>query len=372
MHDVMRIALYFPSFNIGGMEKVNIALAGFFISRGQDCTLLVHSLSGGLRDSVPPGVRVLSLAASRTRAAVAGLIRVMRLRAFDILHANLPHSNLAALLAKAFGCRGQGLVLCYHNVLSPEFATEGLINRQLFKLAHGPFLGLADEIIAVSQGAARDVEDTLGLRPHTVRTIYNPFDLERIDALAAEPPVVALPPGDGSPVILGVGRFQPTQKDFATLIRAVALVRHRRSVRLMLIGDGPDRPRLEALAHSLFPPDAVTFLGWQKNPFPYMRQANLLALSSLHEGFGNVLVEAMACGTPVVSTDCPHGPSEILGDGRYGRLTPVGDHAALAEAILATLAEPLPSETLRAAAARFSIQSIGESYLALYNEIMAR
>ncbi len=146
------------------------------------------------------------------------------------------------------------------------------------------------------------------------------------------------------PVILGVGRLME-QKDFPTLIRAFAKVLKVRPSRLVILGSGKERSRLNALVHELGLQNHVAMLAFQNNPYAYMTKAAVFALSSAWEGFGNVLVEAMAQGTPVVSTDCKHGPREILDHGKHGLLVPVGDSQAMAEAILNVLSGKFPSVT---------------------------
>jgi glycosyltransferase involved in cell wall biosynthesis len=165
-------------------------------------------------------------------------------------------------------------------------------------------------------------------------------------------------------VILGAGRLT-AQKDFPTLIRAFALARAAQPMRLILLGEGELREPLRALAADLGIAAQVDLPGFVENPYAFMSRAHVFVLSSAWEGFGLVLVEAMACGTPVVSTDCPAGPAEILMGGRFGRLVPVGDAGAMAEAIRATLADPLPADRLRSRAGDFSLEKIGDEYFEL-------
>jgi glycosyltransferase involved in cell wall biosynthesis len=164
--------------------------------------------------------------------------------------------------------------------------------------------------------------------------------------------------------LLGVGRLEP-QKDFALLLRAFARIRRERAARLLILGEGRERPRLTQLAKALGVADSVDLPGFVPNPYAHMTRANLFVLSSRYEGLGNVVIEALACGCPVVSTDCPSGPAEVLDRGRYGRLVPVGDPAALAQAILAALEEPVDRARLRGRAAQFSVERAARRYLEL-------
>jgi glycosyltransferase involved in cell wall biosynthesis len=166
------------------------------------------------------------------------------------------------------------------------------------------------------------------------------------------------------PVVLSVGRLVP-QKDHATLLRAFSRLRAGRAARLVILGDGKDRKSLELLASKLGVADDVSLPGFESNPYRYMRRCAVFVLSSAWEGSGNVLAEAMACGAPVVSTDCPSGPAEILGDGKYGPLVAVGDHEALAAAIEASLDHPPPPGDLRSRADVFSSSRSADAYLKL-------
>jgi glycosyltransferase involved in cell wall biosynthesis len=224
------------------------------------------------------------------------------------------------------------------------------------------FYRKADCIIAVSEGVADDLVSVAGLARSEIRVIYNPVVTPELVARAEEPLVHPwLVPG-AAPVVLGAGRLSP-QKDFATLLRAFAQVRAARPVRLIILGEGELRGQLEAQAAALGVSEDIQFPGFVDNPYAYMRRAGVFVLSSAWEGFGIVLVEAMACGAPVVSTDCPVGPAEILDGGRYGPLVPVGDGGALAQSILSMLDRPMDPERLRARAGDFALDKIGRQYL---------
>jgi glycosyltransferase involved in cell wall biosynthesis len=220
----------------------------------------------------------------------------------------------------------------------------------------------ADCIVAVSEGVADDLVSEVGLPRSAIRVIYNPVVTPELAARAEEPLVHPwLVPGS-APVLLAAGRLS-AQKDFPTLLRAFARVRAARPARLIILGEGELRAQLEAQAVALGLGEDVQFPGFVENPYAYMRRAGVFVLSSAWEGFGIVLVEAMACGAPVVSTDCPVGPAEILEGGRYGPLVPIGDDGALAHAILSALDCPMDPERLRARAGDFALEKIGRQYL---------
>jgi glycosyltransferase involved in cell wall biosynthesis len=214
---------------------------------------------------------------------------------------------------------------------------EKKLHRRLIPLFVRSLYPFADAVVGVSHGVAKDLSQLTGLPLERIRVIYNPVIFPSLQEKAQE--AIDHPwfkPGE-PPVILGVGRLED-QKDFPTLIRAFARVRQVRPARLMILGWGPDRPQLEALIQELELTKDVDLPGFTKNPFPYMRQAHVFALSSAWEGMSNVIVEALSVETQVVSTNCESGPAEILNNGKYGYLVPVGDSEALAEAILEVLA----------------------------------
>jgi glycosyltransferase involved in cell wall biosynthesis len=251
-----------------------------------------------------------------------------------------------------------------HVASSPVYlATLDWRGRLLLRLAWRAYRHAA-AVVAVSRGVADHLTSRVGLAADRVVVIHNPIVFPGLTERAAVPLAEPWYGAGAPPVILGIGRLEP-QKDFATLIRAVALLRRERPVRLRILGEGPLRADLEAQVRAAGLEDAVQLPGFCANPFAEMRQAAVVVLSSIFEGFGNVLVEAMACGTAVVSTDCPSGPAEILEGGRLGPLVPVGDAEALAAAIGATLDCPPDPAALRARAEDFAVDQVVERYLAV-------
>jgi len=229
---------------------------------------------------------------------------------------------------------------------------------------------MADAVIAVSHDVAEDIVRHTGLDRNQITTIYNPTvtpDLAEKAKLYVDHPW--LTPGS-PPVILGAGRLSP-QKDFQTLIKAFARIRAVHPARLIILGEGKKRNQLQALAQSLGVGDDVALPGFVENPFAWMTRSSIFVLSSAWEGLPGVLIEALACGCPTVSTDCPGGAAEILANGLYGMLVPVGDDKALAEAILATLDTPPAPELLRKRAAQFSIEKAVNQYLEVLTTVAA-
>ena len=219
---------------------------------------------------------------------------------------------------------------------------------------------LADQIVAVSMGVRENVAQDLDIPAARITSIYNPIDIGRIESLAEELPNHPWMTDGGSPNIISAGRLT-VSKDFPTLLKALAEVRKKYSARLIILGEGLCRENLETLVSKLGLSECVSLPGWVENPFSFMRRASAFVLSSRWEGLANVLIEALASGCPVVSTDCP-GSAEILNDGRVGPMVPVGDHIALAVAICNVLANPPDVEMLKAQATKFSFERSIDDY----------
>lgn len=331
-----KIALFIPSLRGGGAERVMLNLARGFAERGYKVDLVLAKAEGPYLSQVPDNVRVIDLKSRRVLYSLPGLIRYVRQERPEALLSSLDHANIVALWAKKLSQVPTRVVVSVHSTLSKASTNATSIRARLIPLWVRVFYPGVDAVVAVSKGVAEDLIRLTNLRREKVHVIYNPVITPELFAKADEP--LDHPWFDPSepPVVLSVGRLTPA-KDYSTLIRAFALVRKEMPARLMILGEGEERPKLEALIKELRLEQDVALPGFVNNPYKYMRHATVFVLSSRWEGFGNVLVEAMALGTPVVSTDCPSGPSEILDGGKHGKLVPVGDPNLMAKAILETL-----------------------------------
>lgn len=360
---MQRIALLLPDLEAGGAQRIFVSLAERFVDRGLRVDFVLAQPTGAYLSQLPGGIRLIDLGRNgafptRPGLALTALIRLvvyLRRERPEYLLSSLTGTNLLALLARRFAAVPTRLVIREANTLL------NIGNRVLLPLMRR-FYPAADHIVAISHGVAEHLVHNVGLPNQQIRVIHNPIDVPRVQQLAQQDSVHPWLVAGQPPVVLGVGRLVP-QKDFATLIRAFAEMTGKRSVRLIILGEGKARAELQSLARNLKVEEAVSFPGFVENPFTYMARAAVFVFSSAWEGFGNVLVEALACGTPVVSTDCPSGPAEILDGGKYGPLVPVGDAHALAQATLATLVDPPPAEMLRTRAQEFSLDRGVEKYL---------
>ncbi len=278
-----------------------------------------------------------------------------------LLSAKTP-ANLVAIWAKRLAKAKTRIVLSERTHLSTSTKQSPKWRWRFMAPLIKEVYPQAERIVTVSRGVADDLATSTGLPRETIETIYNPILTTEIAEKSQTPPSHPWLPSTTLPVILGVGRLVP-QKDFPTLLKAFAHVQKKYPSRLLILGEGRERARLEALASELGIEENVSFPGFESNPYAFMSRASVFVLSSAWEGLPNALIEALACGCPVVSTNCPSGPQEILDNGAFGQLVPVGDDQALAEAILHTLEHPPNAERLRSRAAEFDIHTIAEQYL---------
>lgn len=360
----MSVAIYLPHLRCGGAEVSVVRLAEAMAARGIPTRLIIHrsDQSGPLLN---PKVEVVELDADRSAAALPKLAAFLRHTRPRVLLSALTHNNLVAIAAGMLAHCGTKVVVSEHAPISHQVDMHGGWRYRALPHLLPPFYSCAHGVVAVSRGVAEDMAE-MGCTHRRMVVIHNPVLPCHWQDLANESlddPWLRL---GAPPVMLSAGRLSP-EKDFTTLLRAFHLVRRQRpDVRMIILGEGPERQALSNEAERLGLGDSLRLPGYVANPFPMMRRAALFALSSLHEGFGNVLVEAMACGTPVISTDCPVGPREILDNGRWGRLVPVGATQSMADAMLATLAEPSQDIERRRHAELYSADASVDAYLRLF------
>lgn len=360
----LKISLFLPSLRGGGAERVMVNLAREFAEQGLEVDLVLARVEGPYLSQVAPGVRVVDLHASRVLASLPGLACYLRRERPHVLFSALDHANIVAVMARRLAGVPTRVVVSIHNIASVASRTSTHLRARFLPYLASKFYPGADAIVAVSRGVAEDLVRISGIPLECIKVIYNPIVTMELVTRAQEPvehPWFA--PGE-LPVILGVGRLTKL-KDFPTLIQAFAQVRADHPARLMILGEGEDRHKLETLIQQLGLEREVALPGFADNPYAYMARSAVFVLSSACEGLGNVLIEAMACGCPVVSTDCPSGPAEILENGKYGPLIPVGDVEQMARTIQMVLDSPADREGLRVRAAAFSLKSSCEQYLRL-------
>ena len=357
-----RIAIYVPSLRGGGAERVMVTLANGFAARGFTVDLVLAKAEGPYLRDVSNGVRVVDLQSSRVILSLPKLVRYLRQEQPIAMLSALNHANVVAICAKKLARVPTRLVVSERSTLTAALLASAQGRARTVPLLMKLTYPKADEIVAVSRGSADALASTLGLPRNRVSVIYNPVVSDSLLRQSRRPinhPWFA--PGE-PPVILAAGRLT-TAKNYPNLIRAFSLLLKERAVRMIILGEGELRAQLEAQVASAKLTDHVALPGFVDNPFAWMRKAALFVLSSSWEGLPATLIQAMACGTPVVSTNCPSGPAEILENGRWGKLVPVNNIEALAVAMAKTLDDEVIPDALTRAA-RFNVDQAVNAYLA--------
>jgi glycosyltransferase involved in cell wall biosynthesis len=356
-----RIAFVIPDLSGGGAERVALTLLDRVIARGHEVDLVLMQKRGELVTQVPSSVHLVELGASRIRNVIFPLSRYLRERQPDALQVSMWPLTVASILARALARTPTRLVTSDHSVLSRHYEGQPFA-LFLLKMTTRLFYPWADARVVVADAAALDLAQLSGLQRQCFDVIYNPVFMPEAIVVSAQA-MKAEWAGPGKRVI-SVGNLK-AEKNQALLIRSFARLRQSRAAKLMILGSGNLERELKDLARSLGVAGDVIFAGFVPDPWPYYASADLFVLCSDYEGYPLVLVEAMRSGVPVVATDCESGPREILDSGRFGRLVPVGDEAALANAMQAELEHPTPRAMLVERAEELSGASTVDRYLEL-------
>lgn len=363
VHTEPTLAIFLPSLNGGGAERSMLNLAHGFAERGYAVDLVLAQAKGPYLNDVHPKVRLVDLKASRVLTSLPALVRYLRREQPKALISALNYANIVALWARRVAGVPSRVLVNEQNTISRSAHNSGRWRQRMVPHLMRRFYLWADYVIGNSQGVANDLSQVTGLPRERIKMLYNPVVTPEVREKARKPLTHPWFEAGQPPVVLAVGRMVK-QKDFPVLIQAFAVVRKSRPARLMILGEGSDRPALEALVNQLGLGEDVDMPGFVENPYAYMSRASLYVLSSLWEGLPTVLIEALHCGAPVIATDCPSGPREILADGRYGLLVPVGDVMTLAQAMEAGLAGKTPHPT-QESWHPFSLEAVVDQYASL-------
>jgi glycosyltransferase involved in cell wall biosynthesis len=356
-----RIALFLPTLDGGGAERAFVELANQFASLGARVDLVLAHCQGPYVGEIHDSVRVIDFHTTRKIPALLLLVRYLVKERPDVLLSGLDVANAGAVIASFLAGARKRCVLSQRAVLRESWLQERPDLYPFWLPVFRFTYRRAGLIIANSHAVRSELIENLGISPSRCVVIHNPVDVHRVERLAREEvdhPWVA---GDAPPLLISAGSLT-VRKGMDTLLRAFAIVRTAHECNLLILGEGPERGRLEGLIREFGLEDHVQMPGFDPNPFRWMARARVLLSSSLAEGCPNVIQQALVCGTPVVATDCPGGTSEILEGGTWGRLVPVRDPQAMADAIVASLKEPCPPDG-RIRAADFDPRSTAERYL---------
>lgn len=354
------LAFLVPELGKGGAERAVANLASDLARRGHKVSILTLRPGGAYEATLDPGVSLINLDLASARQVIGPLARAVRTHAIDAVFTVLFHLDLYTLLSRLIHGWKAEIILCFQNTPSVVARESASRSERLLMRLYRMLGRRADQFFAISRGVGDDAAAFFGIKPDAITVIPNPI----VDPSAPAPEprdLRALFDKPSASVLVASGRLTK-QKDYPTLLAALAQLRATRDVGLVVLGEGELRDSLEVRVAELNLTDHIRFVGFQTRPLDWMAGADLFVLSSLWEGLANVVVEALWLGLPVVSTDCPYGPGEILARGEFGRLVPVSDPAALAKAIDAELNQRRSTETLRARALDFSIGAIADRY----------
>lgn len=362
-----RVLLFLPRLGHGGVPVAMTGLANELARRGHQVEVVVLA-RGALEHRLSPKVGLVNLACSRALMALLPLWRHLRKSKPDVLISALFQINTVAITATLLLPGSNTRIIASQRSAMRSSARESdrWIDRATPWLAKVVYR-FPRYLVCVSEGVRSEMIQSVGVCPRRAVTIYNPIITPATIAQSEETQPLPAFGQIGDPIIASLGRLT-MQKDVPTLLHAFKILRQARPGRLLILGDGPERGRLERLARDLNLEQSVYFAGFVDKPLGYLRQAQLFVLSSIYEGFGNVLPEALLCGLPIVSTDCDFGPKEILGDGKWGTLVPIRDPAALAEAMGNSLDNPPSAQKQRQRALHFTDQKSADRYEALLSE----
>lgn len=355
------IAIYLSSFAGGGAERVLLSLAQWFYQRGLTVDIVLVSDHGPLNTIIDEDVRLVKLNKSKPSKSLVVFRNYLKTNRPRAILSGITHANISCAISYLTSHYSGKLLLSEHIDLITDISNrpsklDAWLTTKLIKFLYPH----AHNIIAVSKGVADSVHKISGLPIEKIRLIYNPIDEKKVSFLSNHPAI--FPWQDHFPILISAGRLE-TQKDFPCLLKAFSILRKRYPAHLAILGEGSQRKNLEHIADSLHLSNDVWFPGFIKNPYPYLAQSKLFVLSSHYEGLGNVLVEALALDIPIVSTNCPSGPEEILEHGKYGRLVPVGDPFSMAEAMEKSLSGDHPFFDRKEALQRFQPELIVDQYL---------
>lgn len=360
--DLGRIAIFVSTSGHSGVDRAMKHLIPELACRGYSVDLLKVRRHGPELSSIPDGVRVIDTGSRHTYGALGAVARYLKAHRPAVLLADKDRVNRTALLARALARVPTRLVLSSGTTISVDLQHRGRFERYLQRFSMGRLYRFADQVIVTCEDVADDMSEYTGLPRAHIQSVASPVIPDHWLSEAFPRPNHPWFQAGQPPVILGVGELG-MRKDFATLIKAFAKLRQAKPCRLMILGKGKQREKLLQMAKTLGVEEEVALPGFVDQPMSYMAHASVLGFTSLWEGLGFVLIEALAAGTPVVATQCPSGPREILQNGRFGELVPMQDPDRLCEALMRTLDNPVEKETLRQAAEPYTVSAATDAYL---------
>jgi glycosyltransferase involved in cell wall biosynthesis len=359
-----KITFLLPTLGGGGAERMMKNLAFAYLQLGYNIEFVLCKKEGVYIAEIDSRIKIIELGTYHVLPTALRFRKYLTKSKPDYIISAQEYTNAAAVLANILNCRQSKVLASVRCQITDGLKGLSILNRFYVKSLIRLFYPRADVLVAISEGVARDVSKISGIPLSSIKVIYNPaFDESIIELSQSIEYTHEWLESKMSKVIIGVGRLMD-QKDFITLLKAFRqLLSQNYDYKLLILGEGKEKANLEDFIGRNNLSGSIKILSFAKNPFPYIRKADVLVLPSKYEGFGNVLVEAMACGTQVVSTDCPSGPAEILNKGEFGFLTPIGNEKEMSKAIIKAIREPIERSVLLKRAKEFDVNYIAKLYL---------
>ena len=330
----LRKKVLFYMFNLagGGAERTIVNIVNNMDNSKFEVVLVIGSKSNNdYLNLVNKNIKIIYLQSYRHRQSLLKLSKTIRKEKPDLLFSTLNKNNIILIISKLLAFKRIPTIVREANNRT-QAGRVSRINKLFTFILYNYF---SDKVISLSKGVKDDLVKNFNIKKNKIEVIYNPVDLKNINKLKKEK-VCALDLATDEKLIIAVGKLGE-QKDYSTLFRAFQVVSNNMKVKLIILGKGPEENKLKALCQDLVIEKKVLFMGFKDNPYKYIRKADVFVLTSKWEGFGHVIVEAMAVGTPVIATDCNSGPAEIIEDDKYGILVPVKNHETIAEKIIELL-----------------------------------
>ena len=364
----MRISLFLPTLNGGGIQKATIRLIRELLKRDVQVVLVAINGNGPIRKEIPEGCDFIDLKASRTRYAFIPLLKYLRSAKTIIGISSQTHLNVLMIIIRVLTGYPKYLVVREHNTFNSNYLKANKFVENLRPQLIRLFYPMATKLIAVSRSVAESIHQHARVKKE-IQVIQNGIDVDEIQTLIKSlPDQPWYPKISDKKTIVGLGRLS-NQKNFSSLLTAFSLLNDVENLQLVIMGEGEEHHDLLSLSKKLDIHKRVLLPGFVVNPYPILSQAKIFVLSSRWEGFSNVILEALACGVPIVATDCPGGPADILADKPFARVVPMNDPVAMASAMREILSLTFEKNEIIRYARQFDITKIAQQYIELVNDI---
>jgi len=366
----IKLAFFLPNLNGGGAEKVFVTLANNLATQDYQVDFVLADAVGPNLTSLQNNINLFNLNKKHVIASYLLLGSYLKTNKPDVVFSALSNANLAIILSRLIFYPQCSVVITQHTNWSQVMANMPTIKERITYWISKILYPFATRIVAISDQIKNEIQQMPSVRRENIYKIYNPVVSDEIIVQSRQKLPHQWFQNKKVPVFLSVGRLSP-EKDLETLILAFQSVHNKIPGKLIILGEGSERKALESLIQTLGLQEHVELPGFVSNPYAYMANSDVFVLSSLFEGLPTVLIEAMACGTTVVSTNCVSGPSEILQDGAFGSLVPIHDPAALANAMLYAAQHPANPKSLQARSEEFSVKKAVFEYKKLIDELIS-